>query len=492
MARRVTKKTHLMKRSLITLLIGISALNICCKESDSILEEQIGLNVSTETIDESSSIESKETLQKMSPEALRVRLQKAVNDAAAKNQKLVLPSGTYYISDEVILPSNLLLEGSASKTQIILVNGNKNGRNLFRIPTRTNNIKIKNIQLNSNQNGNSGADLVTLLVADNVSNLTFENVTFTGGRDRGAVQIKGLNDYPVQNVIFSKCTFNEAGRTSLELRGTKNVLISDCVFKNWGNINPNSPAIQLQSQDNIKPQIIRNTFDNSHGKQFAIECAAAYVVDGKISENKLNDPQNLGGNGISGYYKRTEISKNVFSGGNGNQRSGLEIFGQHNTLSENTIPAGCIAIAPGLKELGTTIVINNNQVKTSGPNVGGIQIGGGSSAIDNVRVTNNTVDTRLSTGNSSGIVVGTYGTPQVVTNIIVQGNTINTNAHCIRLQSLGGSKNIQLLNNRFITGYTWLGVITNTFSNVSSKGNVNSLDNTSISYSSNMPAIIQN
>jgi hypothetical protein len=481
-----------MKRSWILLLVGITAFNLDCKKSDETLKESIDSVVSPEKVTDNLSSESSLDPNNTNPETQRVSLQKMINDAAAKNQKLILPAGTFYVSDEILLPSNLSLEGSAQKTQIILSKGIKSGRNLFRIATQTTNIKIKNIVLNSNMKDNTGIDLVTVLVADNVSNLTFEKVTFTGGRDRGAVQVKGMNNYPVKNVSFLSCIFSEAGRTSLELRGTTNAIVSDCTFKNWGCVNPSSPAIQLQSQDNIKVQIIRNTFENTSGKQFAIECAAAYVLDGQITDNKLNDTKNLGGNGISGYYKRTLISRNVLTGGNGNQRSGLEIFGQNNTLSENTIPAGCIAIASGLKEIGTVIVINHNSVKTSGPNVGGIQIGGGSSAISDVKVTNNTVDTRLSSGNSSGIVVGTYGTPQVVTNIVVQGNTINTNAHCIRMQSLAGSKNIQLLSNQFKTGYTWLGMITNTFSNVVAKGNVNSLANKSVSYSGPMPPITQN
>jgi hypothetical protein len=478
-----------MKRSWIVLLIGISAINLFCKKSDDLVAGSVAR---PEIVDENSLSEASANASITNPETQRATLQKWVNDAAAKNQKLVLPAGTFYLSDEIILPSNLLLEGSPQKTQLILTKGSKNGRNLFRIPTRSTNIKIKNIVLNSNMKENSGTDLVTLLVADNVSNLTFEKVTFTGGRDRGSVQIKGLNAYPVKNVSFLSCTFSEAGRSSLELRGTTNVIISDCLFKNWGCLNPNSPAIQLQSQDNNKIQIIKNTFENTYGKQFAIECAAAYVVDSKISENILKDLKNLGGNGISGYFKRTEITKNIYTGGNGNQRSGLEIFGQNNTLSDNTIPAGCIAIAPGMNEIGTAIVINHNTVKTSGANVGGIQIGGGASALNNVKVTNNSVDTRLSSGNSSGIVLGTYGTPQVITNVIVQGNIINTNAHCIRLQSLSGSRNIQIENNQFKTGYTWLGVITNTFSKVVAKGNTNSLANKTISYSGKMPAITQN
>lgn len=430
-----------------------------------------------------------ESYNERSPEAKREALQDLVNQAAAKNLRLVLPEGEFIISDEIVLPSNLWLEGAGSKTQISLTPGNKSGRNLFRIPTRTNNIRLKNIKLNSSLDDNTGADLVTLLVADNVSNLTFENVTFAGGRDRGTVQIKGLNDYQVKGIQFTGCTFLKAGRTSLELRGTNDVLISNCVFNDWGFQNENSPAIQLQSQDNVNVRIIGNTFNNLYGKQFAIESAAAYVRDSKITDNKLNDPNDLGGNGISGYYKHTLIHKNVFDGGIGNHRSGLEIFGQDNTLSDNDISRGSIAIAPGLKEPGLAITIHNNKVSTSGENVGGIQVGGGCCSISDVKITNNLIDTRRSSGNSSGVVLGTYGTPQQVKQITVQGNTIHTNAHCIRLQSLPNSRDIYISANKLKSGYTWLGVITDTFQNVKVTGNLNELANKSISYSGNFAPI---
>lgn len=419
----------------------------------------------------------------------RKELQDLINSFAAKKETLVLPAGRFTISDEIILPSNISIEGNA--TEIKLTAGTRSGRNVFRIPTRATNVRLKNITINANQAANTGADLVALYVTDNVSGLYFENVTFAGGRDRGAVQIKGLNDWQVKNVSFLNCTFSEAGRTSLEMRGTRDVTVNNCVFADWGSQNANSPAIQLQSQDNYSTRITNNTFNNKFGKQFAIECAAAYVIDAEISNNRLNDPNNLGGNGISGYYKNTLITRNVFEGGNGNHRSGLEIFGQKNTMTFNTLSAGSIAIAPGLKEDGFGIMISDNTVKTKGDNVGGIQMGNGGYNLRDITVRNNIVDTRLSKGNSSGIVVGTYGIPRVVSNVTVEANTIYTNAHGIRLQSLPGSKDIYLLRNTIEQGYTWLGVITNTFTNVQAKGNINKLANKSISYSVSMPPIIE-
>jgi hypothetical protein len=482
-----------MNSKLILIFACIAILNVSCEKTKS--QSTVKDADPTQVLDASAwVITSKElnSYKNSSPEARRAALQKLVDEAASKNLQLVLPEGEIVISDEIILPPNLWLEGSGTKTQISLTPGSNKGRNLFRIPTRTNNIRLKNIQLNSNLEGNTGADLVTVLVADNVSNLTFDHVTFVGGRDRGTVQVKGLNDYQVKNIQFSNCTFLKAGRTSLELRGTNGVLISNCVFSEWGSQNENSPAIQLQSQENVNVRISGNTFNNLYGKQFAVESAAAYVSDGKIEDNKFNDPNNLGGNGISGYYKHTLISKNIFSGGSGNHRSGMEIFGQYNTISDNEISRGSIAIAPGIKEAGLAIRITNNKIKTSGENVGGIQVGGGCCGISDVNIISNVVDTRLSTGNSSGIVVGTYGTPQVVKQITVQANTIYTNAHCIRLQSLPGSRDIRLSANKLKSGYTWLGVITDTFENVKATGNVNELSNESISYSGNIQPISEN
>lgn len=421
----------------------------------------------------------------------RTALQKLVNDYAAKNKTLVLPKGKFLISDEVVLPTNTSIEGQGDATEIILTGGSAANRRVFKVPSKVSNIKLKSLKINANQSKNTGAQLVAFYVSENVKTVYSEKVTFAGGRDGGAVQVKGLNSAQVSPLSFISCKFAEAGRTSLELRGTKDVVITNCVFENWGSQNPNSPAIQLQSQDNVNVKITKNTFNNKFGVQFAIECANAYVVNSVISDNKLNDPNNLGGNGISGYYKNTSITNNIMQGGKGHQRSGLEIFGSYNTLSYNTITAGNIAISGGKAEDGTGIVISFNNVKTKNDNVCGIMLGGGGYNLNNVKIANNTVDTRLSKGNSSAIILGTYGATRAVSDINVVSNTLYTNAHCIRLQALAGSKNITIERNAFKAGSTWLGYITNTFSNIVIKGNVNSLSNKTVSYSvSSTPKVV--
>ncbi len=422
----------------------------------------------------------------------RAELQDLINKSAASKQALYLPAGRFIISNELLIPSNTTIVGKGASTEIILTDGIAAKRNVFRITSGSSNIKLKDLKLNANQPGNIGADLVALFVHDRVAGLDFENVTFEGGRDRGVVQIKGLNATPVTDIKFLSCTFPLAGRTSIELRGTKNVTINKCVFSNWGTQNPNSPAIQLQSQENINVQIFENTFNNTKGIQFAIECAAAYVSDSKITNNKLNDPQNRGGNGISGYFKNTEISNNVLTGGNGNQRSGLEIFGSNNRLLNNTISAGLIAISPGFSEDGTNVLIQGNSVKSKGQNASGILMGNGGYNLNNIRVVGNSIDTRSATGNSSGIVVGTYGARRVVNNITVEGNTIWSNAFCIRLESLPGSSDIFLRKNLCKAGMSWLGIVTNTFSNVQASGNTKEMAEKGVIYSTSMAPISEN
>jgi len=414
----------------------------------------------------------------------KTQLQNLINTYASRNQTLVLPAGKFAISNEIILPSNLSLEGAGDATEIILTPGSGSNRKVFRIPTRMSNIKLKNLKLNANFSANTGANLAAFYVTDNTKDVSCENVTFSGGRDGGVVQAKGLNAYPIVNLRLINCRFTDGGRTSLEIRGTKDAVVANCYFTRWGLVTAASPSLQLQSQDNINILISGNTFDNTHGKQFGIESAAAYVVNSKITGNKLNDPQGLGGNGISGYYRGTTFSGNIMNGGSGNHRSGYEVFGSNNTITGNTINAGCIAISPGFTEDGTGVLISNNVVKTKNPNVGGIQLGGGKYNLNKITIQGNTIDTRASSGNSSAIVLGTYNATRAVSDITVEGNTIYTNAHCIRIQALAGSKNVYVYRNYFKVGYTWLGVITNTVSNIVAEGNVNELSNKSASYSS--------
>ncbi|WP_207426241.1 right-handed parallel beta-helix repeat-containing protein [Pedobacter sp. SYSU D00535] len=414
-----------------------------------------------------------------------------IKSHAAKKAVLKLGAGKYLISDAIALPSNTMIEGVGPETEIILSGGTKPQRNVFRIHKGASNIRLSKLKLNANQAENLGASLVPLLIYEGVTGVTLENVTVAGGRDRGVVQVLGLNHAQTSNLKFLNCSFPESGRTAIELRGTKNTVISKCTFENWGTQNPNSPAIQLQSQDNINVQITENTFNNTKGIQFAIESAAAYVLDSKISNNKLNDLKHLGGNGISGYFKNTEISSNTFNGGIGNHRSGLEIFGVKNSMISNTISAGSIAIAPGSKEDGSHILIKNNNVKTKGANNAGILMGNGKYNLHNITVANNVVDTRASTGNSSAIVVGTYGIPRVVNDVKVEANTLYSNAFCIRLESLPVSKNIFLSNNICKAGMSWLGIVTNSFSNIQATGNIKEMKNKGIIYSKPMPKVIE-
>ncbi|WP_207421474.1 glycosyl hydrolase family 28-related protein [Desertivirga brevis] len=422
----------------------------------------------------------------------RTVLQNLINSFASKGQTLVLPAGKFLISDEIIIPSNASIEGQGESTEIFLSNGTASGRRVFRVPTQKSNIKIKNIKLNANFAGNTGGQLVAMFVTDNVKTVYFENVSFSGSRDAGTLTVKGLNAYQVTNLSLINCKFTDAGRSAVELRGTKEVTATGNQFTRWGLQNNNSPAFQLQSQDNINVNISGNTFNNTHGIQFAIECAAAYVRNATIANNTFNDPNNLGGNGISGYFRYTTITKNVMNGGVGNHRSGLEIFGPYNTMTYNTISAGSIAISGGIGEDATMVTIANNTVKTKGANTGGIQLGGGGYNLNNVKITDNIVDTRLSTGNSSAIVLGTYNATRVVSDITVSGNTVYTNAHCVRAQALAGSKNIYISNNNWKAGYTWLGMITNTFSNIVVNGNINELANKIVSYSVSMTPIAVN
>lgn len=422
----------------------------------------------------------------------RSYLQELINKSAAAKQELLLPAGRYVISDELILPSNIAINGVGPTTEIILTAGSKVDRHVFTIRNNTANVMIKNLRINGNLSGNTGARLVPLFVGDGVNGLTFKNIIVEGGRDYGAAQVKGIAKYPARDLQFIGCTFTGTGGPALELRGTVNALVQNCTFTNWGIVNKNCPGFSLQSEENKNIQILNNTFNNTVAVQFGLECAGAYVSDAIISGNKFNDPNNLGGNGVSGYYRRTQIIDNIFTGGIGTHRSGLEIFGQNNTISRNSILAGNIALSSGnlafpgtspLREDAYGTVVSNNIIKTRGTNAAGISIGGGCCTIHDLKVQNNDVNTTAANGNSSAIVVGANGMNGLVKNITVDGNTLRTNANCIRMQSLPGSQDIYLTNNICKQGSAWLTVITNTFKNIVAKGNVIEISNKNVNYS---------
>ncbi len=373
------------------------------------------------------------------------------------NKTVNLPAGKFYLDGNIELPSGTTLIGKGDSTEL-LMSGGTESKNFFFISAVKNNIHIKSITINANIEANIGKKIIAFAVADRVMQLAFDNVSFLGSRAYGCVQIKGTETGFDDSVSFTNCRFLQSGSAALELRGVRHVNINKCYFTNWSSLYKNAPAIQLQSQKCYDVNIQNNRFENTKGVQFAIESAGTQgfgnVTGANISHNQFMDTDNLGGNGISGYFTQSVFADNKHEGGNGNQRSGYEIFGSDNKISHNLIQAGLIAVSAGTVTNTNTnhVIIEYNRITTKGKNSSGVLIGAWTGLkTTNVVVTNNTINTKAATGNSSPITIGFYGQPGVVDSIKVIKNTLYSNAESkpIRIQAADKSGTIITAGNTY-------------------------------------------
>lgn len=409
--------------------------------------------------------------------------------AAARTAKKVayFPEGTYTV-DGVINPENVEIMGAGiNKTNIKLNNDNgSTDRQLFLLPDTKGDCKISHLTIDANYAGNPNCTTMGWQCGSDSFNLSFKKVRFTGGAGvRAVLRFYALPGQYTERVRIEDCEFIDNERTCIEMRGLKDCIIKDSYFTSWGVGNVNSPAIQLQSTSNFDIKILHNTFDNTVGVQFAIESTTAWMYSVVIDGNTMNDPYNLGGNGISGYFQDSIFTNNVMSGGLGNQRSGLEIFGSNHLIANNTVTRGACAITSGNSLQGSSRVQGNirfinNSVKTGIDNCAALFISGvGNDPETNITcigilVHGNILDARDGGGNNSpAVCVGRYGAiGTAVEDITVTDNKMYTNSTSgnVRFEALVGNK-IIIQDNYMLEGNNPLVYITDTFTNVTFSAN---------------------
>ena len=160
-----------------------------------------------------------------------VNIQKTITAAAVLSGTVFLPAGTYLISNNLLLQSNVNIAGDSQETVTILCSQSSQYHVLF--ATSKTNISISGLTINGNANGSSplgGASAVNLV---SCSQITVNNVTAHDVFDSG---VWGEN---CNNVLVTNSTFTNCGRSySAENDGiafvylTSNITIADCLVNN--------------------------------------------------------------------------------------------------------------------------------------------------------------------------------------------------------------------------------------------------------------------
>lgn len=398
----------------------------------------------------------------------QVILQKIFYSYAKSKKQLFMPDGEYLIDRELDLPSDLNLIANPGKVKFKLTGSKGKTRRVFRIEKGKSNISITGVSLDSNYKNHTEGDNLCFFVEENVKNLTMDYMSFNGGRQVGGFQVKAVPNALSSNFSFTNCKFNESGRSAMELRGLKGFRIENCEFTNYGVIDSDSPAIQLQSVPCYDFVIKSNIFKNTQGTQFAIEAASAWMYNGVIERNNMVDSVNKGGNGISGYFQNTVVHKNEMKGGVGHQRSGIEIFGSNHTITENLIERGSLVIGSGHLQNGDTvfkqqnIVAKKNRVSSFADNCPALVVAGatdkkGKVSLENVTITDNVFDSsNAGGGNTSAATLGFYGIQTIIKNITLENNQFKCNPknRVLRFEAFAGSSDVIVMYNT-LEGGDW-------------------------------------
>ncbi len=399
------------------------------------------------------------------------KIQAAINYAASIKKILRFRIGIYLIGPNLKVRSNLTIEGEGDATEFKLTDGTTSPRYMFQgDDSAYTNITFRNIKINSNRQGNTGAQIWGINF-QKCTKLTFDNVTFTSSKGRASLYLNQCKEVDIVN-----CKFRDDGSHAMQLFGGSSINILKNRFEDYAQLDSSKCAISGFVIPVTGVNIISNIFKNSKGKQFGIETAGAYMYDWNISHNYMED-DTLGGNGISGQLVNSTFSFNHMVGGVGSQRSGIELNGYGNKIIANQIDGGNIAITSSINSIdfpnsGIETTIAFNDVKTWGVNNAGIYAGGRDSVpVSGIDVLYNSVDTRLATGNSSAIFVGAYGSPGKIKNSRFIGNKIWSMGYGFRMQALSGSGDIDISDNKIYAGTYWMGHLTDSFSNVTISNN---------------------
>lgn len=369
-------------------------------------------------------------------------IQTAINLVSNINGKLFIPKGTYSVR-HLNLNSNLQLYGEGTNS---VLKGNKDATaDEFRIllGLSKDNMILANfkIDVNSAERTNiTGQDVGISINGGN--NNTIDNVTIVGGSttDSYCIRVGQNNNLRPTNITIKNCELyvSQNGFNGIAVTAGKNI---------W-----------------VKNNTIHNNYSNTG---FAIDVEANTTSDTSLDNYRINeiyvlnnvcDGSGIGCMGAANPYNRNIIiANNIINFTNGNTSMATEAL-QVNAISYVNIygnqilyanSASSTATTPysAVRLNGTNLVFNNNHVE-AGVNCYSLirSIGAGGISVDNITISNNTLDT------------GSNETARVIflvecVNFSITNNIINSITdyilHCVKTTPVSG--NCLISGNRMIS-----------------------------------------
>lgn len=268
--------------------------------------------------------------------------------------------------------------------------------------------------------------------------------TFIGDTSNVNLQIK-------DNVI--RFTDGDA----VEVRGSDGLQITGNLMQSW---DAGHNAIEFQ-EPHKNVVISNNVFIDERGNLFAIESAGtpARIENFTISNNTFEGDYI----GISGLFFDGTIKGNVFKGGIGNWRSGIELASEDVIVEGNWIDNGSISIASHGSTVpiynASNVQILNNFVRNRGADSKALYLGAAASATGtptatNIKISGNTFDFTQATGiGGRALLIGQYsGLSQIdgveITDNVILGDGATASVRGILIDTLVGSGKVTVKGNR--------------------------------------------
>lgn len=136
---------------------------------------------------------------------------------------LIIPTGTYLIQDILYIPSNTKILG--------------NGKAILKRNSDTNALMV------TKSDGTTGG-------YDACKNITIENIIFDGSQSNFLVTCTLFSSGHATNITVRKCTFKNLDAWHMvEFNSTKDSLITECTFDNYGYGNDGSTATEMLQLD---------------------------------------------------------------------------------------------------------------------------------------------------------------------------------------------------------------------------------------------------
>lgn len=466
-----------MKKILSVLLSAVMALTCCfCFGSNAFANDYTEIRVSL-----------------TSGSDAKPAIQEALNTNRGNNGrpiKVIVPAGSYTLSDHIILYSNTYLECTGAVFKKDYSSGTMIAIGLNSDPA-TGNSYYKNITING---GTFDADkkVGTILKFAHASGITVSNATFKNCYNSHHLGFAGCSD-----VTISGCTFeNNLSTTSDNMEAiqidileayhfpglspvsydgtmTKNVTITNCTFNDVNRGVGSHSEMAGRYMENIT--ITNNTFNRVVG--FAV--ITSNYINANISNNVINDCG-------SGIYYRTIIPEyaNVYATG------ALPSADPGSVISGNTISV-VNTHDKNYTQFPYGIRVNGENV-TADKKIDGGTLKAGDYRAYNVTVTGNHI-TLKSCANGIWIVGGVNDTVSSNTVTYVKGESAKEKCFALRIDD---SKTISVSNNKLLANavsYVENGLITSKSKDISiSKNTISKAKKNGINISSSSTATLRN